>query len=64
MAFWSGKGLTLSRMNVLKMRCFQAFKQYREFKKHSEAILKRRNQTNRIKNLRNIFQAWHKNFKV
>ena len=64
MALWSGKGNTLARMKVCQMRCFQALKGYRDFKKHSDAVLANKAKKYRIKKMRDVFQAWHKNFKV
>jgi len=63
MALWSGKGQTLARMKVVQMRCFRALKEYREFKKHTKMVLEHRNRTGNVKMLRDVFQAWQKNFK-
>lgn len=64
MALWSGKGQTVARMKVAQMRCFQALKGYRDFKKHTQAVLENKAKKDRIKKMRDVFQAWHKNFKV
>lgn len=39
MALWAGKGKTLARVKVLQHKCFKAFKEYRDFKKHSKDVL-------------------------
>jgi len=64
MALWSGKGQTLARMKVVQMKCFRALQEYREFKKHTKMVLEHRNRTAKAKKMREVFQAWHKNFKV
>lgn len=64
MALWSGKGQTMARLRVTQMRCFQALKGYRDFKKHTEAVLEHKARKFRKQKLRDVFQAWHKNFKA
>lgn len=63
MALWSGKGQTMARMKVVQMKCFKALKEYREFKKHTKMVLDHRNRTGKVKKMREVFQAWQKNFK-
>lgn len=36
LAIWSGEGKTKARIRGLQLKCFLAFKQYREWKKHSK----------------------------
>ena len=42
MALWAGKGKTLARLNVMKFKCFQSLKQYREWKKHTKRVLEQK----------------------
>ena len=63
MALWSGKGQTIARLRNTQMKCFLALKGYLEFKKHSKTVLDNKGRTNRIKSMRNVFQAWNKSFK-
>ena len=63
MALWSGKGQTLARMKVVQMKCFRALKEYREFKKHSKAVLEHKSRIARQNRMRELFQAWQKSFK-
>ena len=62
MALWSGKGQTVARMKVVQMKCFRALKEYREFKKHSKAVLEHRNRVGKVNRMREVFQAWQKSF--
>lgn len=39
MALWAGKGKTLGRLSVLKMKCFSALKRNREERKHFKMVL-------------------------
>lgn len=45
------------------MRCFKALKNYRDFKVYSKNVLENKTKTDRIKKMRNVFQAWMKYFK-
>jgi len=62
MALWSGKGQTLARMRMTQMKSFLALKSYMQFKKHSKRVLANKSHENRVKNMRNVFQAWNKSF--
>jgi hypothetical protein len=55
MALWSGKGQTVARMKVVQMKCFRALKEYREFKKHSKAVLEHRNRVGKVNRMREVF---------
>ena len=50
-------------MKVCQFKCFKALKEYREFKKHTKTILEHKSETNRVKKMRKVFQAWNKEFK-
>jgi hypothetical protein len=52
----------MARMKVVQMRCFRALKEYREFKKHSKAVLEHRNRVGKVNRMREVFQAWQKSF--
>jgi hypothetical protein len=55
MALWSGKGQTVARLRNTQMKCFLALKGYREFKKHSKAVLDNKSCENRMKSMRKVF---------
>ncbi|CDW91294.1 UNKNOWN [Stylonychia lemnae] len=63
MALWAGKGKTLARMKVLQFKCFNALKQYREFKKHSKNVLKHKLEQYRENTKRKVFLGWEKQYK-
>ena len=64
MALWSGKGQTIGRMRVVEMKCFRALKSHCQFKKYTKQVLANKAKKDRVKNMRNVFQAWVKDFKV
>jgi len=64
MALWAGSGKTIGRIRTLQMRCFLALKKYREFKKHSETVLKHKLLRFKQDQARKVFQAWHKTHRV
>lgn len=55
MALWSGRGKTIGRIQTLKMRCFSALKQYKEFKKHSQTMLEHRSRQHSCNRMRRVF---------
>lgn len=64
MALWAGKGKTLAAIMIIKNKCFNGLKRYREWKKHSKVVLN--HQTNNFKQelKRKVFLAWEKDYKV
>ena len=42
-------------MKVVQMKCFRALKEFREFKKHSKAVLEHRNRVGKINRMREVF---------
>lgn len=64
LAVWSGEGKTLARIRGLQLKCFLALKQYRQWKKHSQAVLANKAKKFKQEHSRRVFQAWHKEFKV
>lgn len=58
MALWAGKGKTLARVKCLQLKCFQAFKQYREWKKHSKRVLEQKIRKFKKEQRRKVFQGW------
>jgi len=60
MALWAGKGKTLARMKVLQFKCFNALKEYREFKKHSKNVLKHKLEEFKANMKRKAFLGWEK----
>eukprot|EP00347_Sterkiella_histriomuscorum_P014474 403360737 len=63
MALWAGKGKTLARMKVLQFKCFNAFKQYREFRKHSQKVLAHKLAYYRKTMKQRVFSGWEKQYK-
>ena len=64
MAFWSGKGKTLARINVMQVRCFNSLKKYWQFKKYAHQMLTHKKRQMRESKLRKVFQGWLKDFKT
>lgn len=60
MALWAGKGKTLARMKVMQFRCFNALKNFRDFKKHSQTMLKHKMQEYRQRVKKRAFLGWEK----
>lgn len=60
MALWSGKGKTLARVNALKLKCFFALKNYREWKKHTKKVLDHRLRQYKEDTKRKVFLGWEK----
>ena len=63
MALWAGKGKTLARVNVLKLKSFMAIKNYRNWKKHSAIILKQKLADYRANVKKRVFLNWEKHYK-
>lgn len=63
MALWAGKGKTLARMKVLQFKCFNALKQYRDFKKHSKQMLVHQLKKHKDNQKKKAFLGWEKQYK-
>jgi len=63
MALWAGKGKTLATMKLLQSKCFNALRQFREFKKHGRDLLKLQLRRHRDGLKKRAFIGWERHYK-
>jgi hypothetical protein len=64
MALWAGKGKTLARLSILKLKSYLGLKKYWQQKKHNKLLMVHKLRKYRETIKRSVFLGWEKQYKV
>lgn len=63
LAILAGKNKMLTRVKVIQMKAFMAFKKYHEWKKYKKVLALKTQKEYKIKLQKRAFQSWNKDYK-